>query len=32
LVPSRRGANSAWQKISKARPDVIKQLGFDLNI
>jgi biotin operon repressor len=32
LVPDRRGASSAWQKIGKSKRDAAGQLGFDLKL
>ena len=32
LVPNKRGASSAWQKIGKAKRDAAKQLRFDLKL
>jgi ATP-dependent DNA helicase RecG len=31
LAPDRHGAKSAWQKVGKRRPEIIKQLEFDLH-
>jgi ATP-dependent DNA helicase RecG len=31
LVPDRRGAKSAWQKVGKRKPETTRQLEFDLN-
>lgn len=31
LVPNKRGAKSAWQKVGVGKPKIVKQLEFDLS-